>query len=246
MDARHLHTGGCIPRREVTLSGIVPFDVVVKMHNDPGRVTYVAIVVKTASMESTYQSVNPGWTCPTHDCTFVQHFELPMSAFDKSGLEEIRFRATSRQPSGNELRTSVNFQTHVDNGKPLDNVTRLPFLRLKGWYTGVGYCEAGYRSDLVPLPSGPVSGLWTPNIRQVDHGSSDADPTAHSIRIDPDIHGGHPGTFLTQGPGGRDGPFSINTTQLPNGEHKLFLETECQTARGVTTGAGVVPFVVQN
>ncbi len=247
MDARHLHTGGCIPRREITLSGTVGFDVVVKMHNDPGRITYVAIVVKTDTLEKTYQSVNPGWTCPTADCTFIRHFDLPVSAFDKSGLEEIRFRATSRQPDGNEMRTSVNFQTHISNGKPLDHFGRMPYIRGKGWYTGLNYCESAFRTDLTPLPIFPVPDLWEPNIRQIDHGSSDADPTWHSIRLNPDIHNGDSGERLTSAPGPRDGVFPIDTTAdefYYSGFYSLMIETECTTAAGTNTGVLVLPFEV--
>ena len=245
-EAKHLHVGGCIPRRDTVLTGTVPFDLTLKLHNNDGRVTYVAIVVKTDTLESTYRSVNPGWTCPSADCVFTQHFDLPVSAFDKSGREEIRFRATTLEPNGKEIRASINFEAVIQNGKPLDDFGRMPYTRGKGWYTGLNYCESAYRDDLTPLPSTPVSGIWSPNIRQLDHGTDDANPTSWSIRVDPDIHHGNLGTFLGSGTGGRDGVFAINTAQLANGPHKLFIETECETSAGRNGGILVLPFEVQN
>lgn len=230
----------------MTLSGTVGFDLVVKMHNNPGQVNYVAVVAKTDSQERVI-SVNPGWRCPVADCTFTQHFDLAMSEFDKSGLEEIRFRASARQGDlGTEIRTRVSFQTHVANGKPFDDMGRLPFLRGTGWYPNLLYCEAGYRNDMVPVPSSFVSGIWTTQIRQVDHAAGDAPVTRHDARVDPNIHGGNRGTFLMDGPGQYQGPLSVNTAQFAKGAHKLMLKTECQTSAGINSGVLVVPFDVNN
>lgn len=242
-NSRHIHVGGCIPRKDTVLTGTVPFDVVVKMHNSPAtaRVYYVAVVVKTSSMEQSI-SVDPGWSCPTVDCTFTRHFDIPVSLFDKSGLEEFRFRASSRQPDlGTEIRASINFQTRINNGKTVDNVTRYPWLRGKGWYTDSLYCESGYRDDLSPTPSGPVSGIWSPVLRQVDHDAGDAPVTRHTARMNPDIHHGNPGAFLFDGPGQREGAVSINTGLLPSGPNKLMIHTECETSKGVNSGVLVVP-----
>jgi len=246
MTAGHLHLGGCIPLRTTHLTGTVPFDAIVKMHNNDGKVTYVAIVVKTDSLEQTYRSVNPGWTCPTADCTFVQHFDLPVSAFNVSGRQEIRLRVTAKRPNGKEFRTSLNFEAVIDNGKTLNNFDRMPYTRGKGWYTNVNYCEASYRDDITPVPVAPVSGTWTPYITQVDHGSSDANPTYWSIRVDPDIHAGYMGLFLGEGAGSRNGYFPIDTTQLANGPHKLFLQTKCEVPAGQNVGVLVIPFTVAN
>jgi hypothetical protein len=242
---RHLHMGACIPERE-TLSGTIHIDAKVQMHDNlaGSKITYVAIVWETgASGDHTYFSRNPGWTCGSNQCSFWQGFDMPVSAFDRSGLEGIRLRATDREPSAKELRVSMNFQAYIENGKTRQDMTRMAYLRLKGWYTGLNYCESAYRSDVTPLPDGPVSGVWSPWLRQIDHGSTDADPTYHSIRLDPDLHNGIPGTFLNEGSGPRDGYFNIDTTGLM-GTHKLMLETECETSAGQNSGVGVIPFTV--
>ncbi len=241
-EARHLHLGACIPERE-TLTGTVHIDARVQMHANPGRVRYAAIVWETgASGDHTYSSSNPGWTCPDlGDCTFPIGFDIPTSAWDRSGLEGLRLRATARQPDGKEQHVSINFQAYIDNGKTASDMTRRPYLRAKGWYTGAKYCETAYRSDVTPLPDGTVSGTWSPWIRQLDHGSLDADPTHHDVRLDPRIHAGEPGTFLLDGLGPRDGPVDVDTS-LFGGSHKLFAKTDCETPEGVNSGVLVVPF----
>ena len=51
-DRGHAHMGACIPERE-RVSGTVPFDVRIVMHDNPGRLTYVSAVFKTRSTETT-------------------------------------------------------------------------------------------------------------------------------------------------------------------------------------------------
>jgi hypothetical protein len=246
-NARHLHVGGCIPHRTTTLSGTVPFTVTVKMHHNPGKVYYVAVVFKTDSMETSYK-VDPGWTCPTMDCTFTHTFNLPMSNFDKAGLQEIRFRASDRQSDlGTEIRASINFQANIANGKTVNPIDRQPYLRGKGWYSDMLYCEADYRTDLTPIPTAPVSGTWSPVLRQVDHNAGDAPLSRHTVRIDPNIHGGYKGLYLVDAPGQREGPLAIDTTQLSNGEHKLMVHSECADSEGgLNGGVLIVPFTVAN
>lgn len=240
-EPRHLHIGACIPERE-QLSGTIHIDAKVQLHANPGKVTYVAIVWESSGGDHTYTSVNPGWTCPNlADCTFFKAFDIPVSAWDKSGLNGIRLRATAKQPDGKEMRASLNFQSYINNGKSLSNMTRMPYLRGKGWYTGLNYCEAALRTDVTPLPDSPVTSPWGPWIRQTDHGSTDANPTHHDVRLDPDIHAGIPGTFLVDGVGARDGVVSVAAT----GPHKLFSKTDCTTSAGTNSGVLVVPFVGQ-
>lgn len=239
-EARHLHIGACIPERE-NLSGTIRIHAKVQLHANPGKVTYVAIVKETADGDTTYFSFNPGWTCPNlGNCAFWTTFDIPSSAWAYSGLQGLRLRATARQPDGKEMRASMNFQDFIANGKTKRDMTRQPYLRGKGWYTGLNYCEASYKSDSTPLPDGPVPAGWAPWIRQTDHGSTDADPTHHDIRLDPDIHAGVPGTFLVDGAGARDGPVAVSAS---SGLHTLFAKTDCETSAGVNSGVLAVKFI---
>lgn len=239
VEPRHLHIGACLPERE-QMSGTIHIDAKVQMHANPGQITYVAIVWENSSGDTTYKSVNPGWKCPNlANCAFWQSFDIPVSAWPTSGLGGLRLRATAKQPDGKEMRASLNWQTYINNGKSRSDMTRMPYLRGKGWYTGLNYCEAAYRSDVTPLPDTAVSMPWAPWIRQIDHGSTDANPTHYDIRLDPDIHNGVPGTFLADGAPSRDGTISV--TAAP-GPHKLMAKTDCQTSAGVNSGVLVVPF----
>ena len=85
--------------------------------------------------------------------------------------------------------------------------------------------------------------------------------THYQIAIDPNLHASPPNpgitvvdanTSCTPGTTGCHGPrratFSIDTTKLPNGPHKLMLRSDAKdTSRGATnSGAFVAPFIVQN
>lgn len=240
-EPRHLHIGACVPERE-QLTGTIHLDYKIQLHDNPdARVTYVAVVWESSGGDHTYHSVNPGWTCETAQCAFWIAFDIPVSAWDRSGLGAIRLRATAQQPNGKEMRASLNVQDIIDNDKPRSDMTRMPYLRGKGWYTGLNYCEAAVRTDITPLPDGPVLGGFTPWIRQLDHGSADADPTHHDVRLDPDIHNGIPGLFLLDGPGPFDGPVVVAAAP---GLHRVFAKTDCATEAGVNSGVLVIPVAV--
>ena len=255
-DRGHAHMGACIPERE-RVSGTVPFDVRIVLHDNPGRLTYVSAVFKTRSTETTVARRYPSLTCNdgVGTCTFWFHFDLNVNKFPVSGLEEIRFRSTVQQksPSGDreEMRPSLNFQVRVANGRTRSNVTRYPYLRGKGWYTGPEYCEA---SLLSRVPDRARSGIWRPRVLLDDHDggtAGDAAVTRHTVTLDPDFHAApqNPGTVLQQDADGLPATtLAIDTTRLTNGPHKLHLRSDCDApAQGsVNSGVLVVPFTVDN
>jgi hypothetical protein len=245
-DFGHLHVGACIPERE-TLTGTVPLNVRVIFHDNPGTFVYLSLVLKGTDYETTVSKhYLPDFTCPVGTCERWLAVPVDTSKFGHSGLQEIRLRAFVDEPDGNRMHASLNWQAYIDNGKSRADVSRQPYLRGKGWYSGSGYCEADFVS--VPLPDAPVSGVWAPSLRIVDHGTSEDLPvTRHSVRLDPDFHNGVPGTVLREGSGPWSGTVSIDTTRLPNGQHKLFLRAECDDPRGSTNaGVLIVTFVVKN
>ena len=143
------------------------------------------------------------------------------------------------------MHASLNFQAYVQNGRTRSDVTREPYLRSKGWYTGFGYCEADVLG--VPLPDGPVSGTVQFRVQQVDHGPDDVDPTHHRVALDANAHAGIPGTVLSDGPGALPATtLSVDTTKLTNGTHRLVQKVECAKGNQVASGAGVFLFDVQN
>jgi hypothetical protein len=255
-DHGHAHMGACLPERE-RVSGRVPFDVRIVLHDNPGRLTYVSAGFKTRSTETTVARQYPSLTCHggVGTCTFWFHFDLDINSFPASGLEEIRFRSTvqEKSPAGasQEMRPSLNFQVQVANAKPRSDVTRYAYLRGKGWYTGPKYCEA---SLLSPIPDRPLFGLWQPRILLDDHdggGAGDAKVTRHTVTLDPDFHAEpeNPGTVIRQGNDGLPAStLTIDTRTLANGPHKLHLRSDCDdpTQGSINSGVLVIPFTVDN
>ena len=237
-DFGHLHLGGCIPERELVRRP-QRLDVRVMMHHNPGRMKYVSLAVKGREYERTVakRRLN-GFSCPTGTCARWTHFRLRPRQFGRSGLQEVRFRAFVEEPDGNEMHTSINWQVKVRNGRPRSPVTRRPYLRGKGWYTGAGYCEAAYRS--VPLPDAPLRADWTPTLAHVwDGDDEDLPVTQHTARLDPDLHEGIPGTILKDADGPWIGVQPIDLRPLAPGRHKLMLRSDCEDPRG-STNAGVL------
>jgi hypothetical protein len=249
----HTHLGACIPDHE-NITGVIPLDLRIILHDNSGRLRYVSVVFKTAATEKTVAVQRPSLTCNggVGTCTFWFHFDVGATKFPVSGLEEIRFRANVKEISSRgiseEMRPSMGFLVNVRNGK---SVSRYPWLRGKGWYTGAKYCEASLIST---LPDAPVSGVWRPTVIMDDHDgghAGDAKATHHVATLDPDFHAPKPvlGTVINQGNDGLPATrLRIDTTKLTNGPHKLHLRTDCDVpARGsVNSGVLVVPFAVAN
>ncbi|WP_285249745.1 hypothetical protein [Pseudarthrobacter sp. fls2-241-R2A-168] len=270
-NAGHVHLGACIPERETISSGNVTVNVRVILHDNPGKANYVSMVFKTPDSETTVQkcylrATAKNFTCPgpsstgkgdfvcTGTCERWLTFSWPISSFNHSGLEEVRLRGYVPQPGGKEMLANFNWQANIQNGKSLSNVSRDPFLRGKGWYTHALYCEASLRS--LPLPDGPVSGIWTPSVGLTTHPDASLPATHSFISIDPDFHAVPPnrGTVLwdAAGPYGPEpfgaAPISIDTRTLANGLHKLHLRTSCRddTLGSTNSGVTVIPFTVAN
>jgi hypothetical protein len=238
-DFGHLHLGACIPEREV-VARRQRLDVRVVLHENPGRVDYVSLVLKGPDYERTVvknRRLN-GFSCPVGTCARWIRFWLRPGQFRNAGLQEVRFRAFVDEPDGNRMHTSINWQLHVRNSKPRSDVTRRPYLRGKGWYTGAGYCEAAAVS--MPLPDSPLSAEWRPTFAMVWHGDDGDLPVSHhTVSLDPDLHAGIPGTRLQDGAGPWVGQQAVDLRGLAAGPHKLMLRSECEDPRG-STNAGVL------
>lgn len=248
-DFGHAHVGACIPEREQMQGDTIPLDIRLVLHDNPAKLTTqypgLSIVLKGKTQETTIKKQNyPGWTCPDATCTKWFHYDLPQSAFQNSGLQEIRFRFFVDEPDGNRMIASANWQTYINNGNPRGDVTRQPYLRAKGWYSGAGYCETSLRS---PLPDDSVPANWSPSVAQVWHGTSaDLPVSGHDNRFDADNHAGVPGTPLKVGLG-PFGPAVLNVpvATMAGGTHKLNMRADCADPRGSTnSGVLVLPFRV--
>lgn len=245
-DFGHVHVGACIPERDV-ISSRTRIRVRVILHHNPGYLRDVSLVYKTTNSEVTVAKLVPSIRrCPVDQtCEAILYAPIVPAKFDRRGLQEIRLRVYVDQPDGKRMHTSLNFQSYIRNNKPVSHVSRRPYLRSKGWYTGFGYCEAGLLS--VPVPDRPVSGLWRVKLQQVDHGPDDVDPTYHSVKLDSNSHVGLPGTVLAEG----RGPLSpttlqIDTTKLADGPHRLVQRVDCASGNQVNSGVQVLNFDVAN
>ncbi|TQJ38099.1 hypothetical protein FBY33_0091 [Arthrobacter sp. SLBN-112] len=267
----HVHLGACIPERETISSGNLTVNVRVVLHDNPGTANYVAMVFKTPDRETTVQKCYLRATTPNFSCAgpassgtgdFVCNgtcerwvtFSWPISAFNHSGLQDVRFRGFVLEPDGNEMQPSFNWQVNIQNGKSPSDVTRNAFLRGKAWYTHALYCESSVRN--VPIPDGPVSGIWEPTVGLTTHPGGSRPATHSFIAIDPDFHAvpANPGRVLwdSAGPYGPEpfgsAPIAIDTTTMANGVHKLHLRTSCRdnTLGSTNSGVTVIPFTVAN
>ncbi len=248
----HVHLGACLPERE-TLTADTTIAVRIVMHNNPGHGNYVSMVVKGTDYETTVQKISlKNMSCPIGTCEQWLTFTLPIAAFKHSGLQEIRFRAFIPEPPQNrqarEMRANLNAQLIVENGRSRADVKRAAHLRGKGWYTHAKYCEATYLSGTIP--DSPLIGLWQPSVKFETHSSDSSLPvTGYTVRIDPDFHNGIEGQILRQGAEPLPPTqLTIDTTQLANGPHKLFLRADCRDYKLGSTNRGVlvIPFEVRN
>jgi len=253
-DNGHVHVGACIPEREVLNAAVTPnltANVRVVTFHQPGTVTYASMVFKTTASEVTVQKAQiNGLSCPTAECVRWVAFSWPLSAFDRAGLQEVRFRVFVNEPNGKQQNTSLNWQVTVENGKTRSNVTRMPYLRGKGWYTHSLYCEGSYLS--VPVPDAPVAGVWRPTVMMDTHSSDASLPVTHyTAAVDPHGHESppDPGTVVLDADGRLPATaLAVDTTALANGPHRLFLRSGCRDDSLGSTNWGVlaVSFVVAN
>ncbi len=248
-DLGHVHLGGCIPEREQH-AATIELDVRLVLHDNPGKVAEAVLVTKTSTTETTriHDKSVAGFTCPVGTCERWLHWSVPLSWFNKSGLQEIRYRVYVDEPNKSRMISSLNFQTFINNGAAKSDVTRYPYLRAKGWYTGAGYCEASLRQ---PLPDAPVPSSYSPLVAMVDHGTSADRPVTHAqALLDADFHNNIPGLLLREAFDAM-GPVTIavgqNTTtpatNLPE-NHKVFLRSDCNDPSG-STNSGILVYTVK-
>jgi hypothetical protein len=282
-DHGHVHMGACIPERErlVGSSSALTIPVRLILHDNPGTFNYVSLVFKSPSTEVTVQkcylvaaaangacpsapSTGRGdWQCdldPARSgaqgtCEKWITFSAPLSAFNNSGLQEVRIRGFVPEPkradgTSPEMRTNLNFQTYVSNGKATADVSREPYLRGKGWYTHSLYCESTVVS--MPLPDAPLSGTWNVTLKQDTHSTDASLPvTHHFVSWDPDFHAvpPNPGRVVEDAAGVMPSRvFAFDTTTMTDGLHRLYQRADCRddSLGSVNSGVLSIPVLVHN
>lgn len=241
-DFGHIHTDVCFPFRQ-HVSGIVPFDVRLTMHNNPGQLTKLVLQIGGSGQYTAAQiKFNPALTC-SGDCTWWFHLDANTAGFSNDGWQEFRFRPNITEPDGNQLVGSTSYQAYLQNGKPVSNYRDQNFMQGKGWYTGVNYAQARITKGYTY--GAPVSGNTTVTLKC---DSTTLPVSGCLVTIDPDFHNGNNGIVQLQKNGPFSGSVTIDTTKLTNGAHSLVIRTDVADNKRSSTLGGVLklPFTVQN
>ncbi len=267
--AEHVHAGTCFPYLQ-TVSGVVRFDVRSHLHNPtlpPGdcgtgdpcpRLEAVRVQGYNNTPDAPAElvglaEVRPRRGCASADCEFSTTMNIDTSELSHDGLYEFRVHTEMKSADGAETLATNGWLVYVRNGKPVRDTTapvRLPQSEGRGWYRLPDGAELGYENVrfLDELPTGPVSGVWTPRIRTL--AGSDGEPVAQSFAsVDPAFHAvpENRGEVLLDQPGPFNGSMAIDTTRLRNGPHKLFVRADADEPDSTRlSGALVVPFTVNN
>ncbi len=266
----HVHVGACWPRTHLAdgsfnrVTGNVHLDVVVKLHENPGRLDFVRVHLNDANGGN--QQVfrrDIDQRCPTADCTWVVPVDFNGAASPVDGFQNIRLAAIVQHDDGTKAFGGTALQVYLANGKTVRHQSGgfgapIPRQVTHGWYSGALYTNAEIRSWMPHT----VSGVWTPQVR-LDKGSSPVNVRRSFASIDPNFHAGFAGQVILDRPGPYTGPLAVDTRGLTNGQHKLFLRADapcdgtagqnCGTKPGggsnnVSTNSGVqvVTFTVVN
>jgi hypothetical protein len=242
--SEHIHLSTCFPLDQ-TLSGVVPFDLHVQLHMNPGRLTKVSAYVFGNGISVEQIAATPNYTCPTAQCDLWYRLDYDTTRVSADGYLEFRFHAKVIAPDGSEGYTSTGWQATLANGgRPIQNYRTPPFTEARGWYTGTEYENARFTSTLPPQT---VSGIWTCNVKMAP-GSGGTKTTHTLVTIDPRFHATpvERGQVVFETNGPYQGPISIDTRTLPDGPHRLLLRTDSTVASGTGSGVLVIPFNVDN
>lgn len=257
-DAEHSHAAACFPYLQ-TLNGTVQIDVVSKMHNLRGQ--YLRKVRIAAASNQGGGLIQKDWgvmrQCLADDCTFVTTMMVNTDLLG-SGRWEFRIHSEVRKFAAPSLEPA-NLATNgwlacvrTCDGTRQPQAVRWPGTEGRGWYDSDGLTKGYIVGQLMEqIPSGPVSGTWTPLVRIVGGSNEGINPVDGSFAsIDPSFHAdpADPGmVVLDQAGEFRNSRLSIDTTKLANGPHKLMLRANGTTGfAGELWGAMVIPFTVDN
>ena len=239
--------GTCFPVG-ATLTGVVPFDVRVVLYDAPGLLQTVetSLFGKNDGIVPS-QLANLNISCPGEDpCVYWFHMDVDTAQYPSDGLQEFRFHAIRQEVDGKQTFPSTGWQAYLQNGHPVQDYRSTPnFVEGRAWYTNEGYSNARLDS---PIPTQPLSGTWTFNVT-IAPGSGGKPVTGYLAAVDycATCDDPAPAMIVKSGVGKYVGPISLDTTQLSNGRHYLYLRSYSNSTTGSTlSGAMVIPFTVAN
>jgi len=238
----HVHIGTCFPYKQ-PIRGTSEFDIRVIMHNNPGKLGGVHGSLEGAGVGSGELNPHGGQTC-SDTCTFWFHATIDTRKATSDGRKELRIHAHVREPDGTEMLVTNGWQLNLANGgKAIIDYRSSDVTIARGWYTGVGYTNASFDSN---LPTAPVSSTWSFKV-SLKPGADGIPVTHHVVLLDANFHANIPGTALKEGNGAWSGTITVDTRTLINGPHRLILRADADASAGSTnSGVLVIPFTVQN
>lgn len=240
-DFGHLHTSLCFPLHQ-QVKGVIPLDIRLTMHENPGRLRSLTVQVFTDSGATVVakKEFKPALTCEM-TCAWWVHLEADTTKVPFDGRQEWRIRPRVEEPDGKTMVGSTSYQAYLSNGRPRNDYRSYDLIQGKGWYTGASYAIARLDSG---FPFAPVRGLWRITFRC----ESDGPPVQGCFAlIDPDFHKGDFGMVLMRSKAAYKGGLTIDTTQLTNGPHRLVIRTDAPNPAGSTnSGLLGISFIVDN
>ena len=220
----------------------------------PGGITCVSLPDLTCGANPSsgwdfVHEVAPGF----NECHEWVELSIPLDRIS-GGLKEFRLSPFVRQsdlPDSPLQFATSNFQIYLTGGS--NNYRRYTDPESRSWYEkGFTYANArwaGYMDLFESLNETmpTLSGVVTINVAH-----SECDASSRSLGyIDPAFHPAHTGHSAEPAPfyeksGCFRGSVQLDTTQLSNGIHSLYLQTREESDVGMNAGAGKYFFRVQN
>jgi len=245
-DFGHVHLGICFPLYQPVV-GVVHFDFVVQLHDNPGYLQNVRIHLLDGNGQNhQVVSVKVGQTaaqhCPTTpvQCVWTVPIDLNTTVSTTDGYVNFRPAAIVTHPGsgGTKQFPGAAWPLLLANGQPVKNAISPTRIAGSSWYTGSLYEEAELTSALPPT----VSGVWSPTVwmhpgaggKVVDHSFASIDPAFHAVPPSG-------GLVLLDRAGSYKGPLTIDTTLLTNGPHRLFLRADAPCDGSVGNDCGTKP-----
>ena len=237
----HVHTSTCFPLFQ-TVSGVVPMDIRITMHDNPGKLTTLTIQIfgDYGAVVAAQKKFSPALTCAT-TCQFWVHLDADTTKVPADGRQEWRIRPSITEPDGKKMVGSTSYQTYLKNGKPKNDYRATDMIQGKGWYTGADYAKARLDSG---VPFGPVAAPWT-----IKYSCESSGPPVSEclLTVDPDFHTGNMGTVLFQTNNSSQGQrtMTIDPHRFAPGTHRLVIRSSANAPAGSTnSGVLAVQFTV--
>jgi hypothetical protein len=253
-DFGHVHGGACFPRTHRpdgspnAVKGTLKLDVKVQLHENLGELRFVRVDLTDSNANTRVVRVDineycvengPRWSDSANGCVWWVPVEIDTTRANFDGFQEIRLGASVRHANSDAMFSTTGWQLYLDNGKPVSHYransdgSPREFLEGRGWYEGAGYTNARLE-DRLPYV---VSGVWEPEVR-MRAGSGGVDVQRSFASINPNFHHGNEGKVILDQVGAYRGKLQIDTTELADGRHRLFLRADapCDGTRGNDCG----------